>query len=228
MKKIIGSEIKVYLKTSDTVVGILVDADENSMYVKSYDVSLDYGIFVVPRDNINYCTIRSLPVGKTTLTYREEEPLLTPQSFVKPEDPEQPMHTIQSPSFLNVYVNEQRVAHISVPPTFDLLRWNDNIMKVVLGNPDVRFYLANKVQKSISYDCGELYIEAEDAFVSSPESNVENPLSDNTFSMGLGGNVATQFLNPAEMVTRLNSMKRVKKTEGKTEQKQEEIINVKS
>lgn len=234
MKKIIGSEIRIYLKTSvsallSDISGILVDVDEENMYVKSYDVGLEYGIFVVARDNINYCTIKSLVFEKAPLNYQEEE-RAQHQSPSRPQYPPQEERAVEPQNLqmphLDVYVNEQLIARIPVPPTFEMMRWSEDIMKVAMSNPDVRFYLSNRVQKSINYYPGELHVEIEDGPAQVQENN--EPMPDNTFSMTMGGNVATQFLNPAEMVTRLNAMKRVRKPEKLEEPKQEQITNVKS
>ena len=217
MKKLIGSEVEIYLKESSgqcDLHGILVEIDAEAMYLKSCDASKIYGIFVVPRDNISYCAVKTLAVSKAIEPKkelaREERPVA--EMEIEPQQ----MPTAQS-LFLDVIVNDNRVAHIPVPPTFNFNKWSDNIRKIAYGNPDVRFCLENKKIMAMDYAPGELYIEVIDADmqISNTESEEIEVPNDSSFSMSMNDNAASQFLPGTKMVEKLNSF--VKKGDKKND-----------
>jgi len=199
MRKIIGNEISVFLKTSEgdlpDISGLLIDVTEENLFVRG-DVH-DPRVYIIPRDNVNYCTTDHMPSADRAIkTYTP------PQQVQHPE----PVVQSQQPSILNVYINQEQCASIPVPPTFDLSTWHDGIMRVVMGNPDIKAFLAGKVQSSLEYYPGEVYITIEGGN-SAPEQEVHPrpPNSPNTFSMS-GGDVTTEFVNPSQMVTRLQNV----------------------
>jgi hypothetical protein len=213
MKKVIGSELNVYLKSSMTTIiadiyGLLVDVDEESIYVQGFNVE-NPELFIVPKDNIKYCKTTMMPSANLTVDVPEQPKNKEPDHVIVQEQP--PAAKPVDP-YLNVFINEEQVARIPVPPTFNLSEWNDNILRVVMGNPDVKSLLANKVQQSISYWPGEVYIEVS-------EETVEEPMpqdNDEQNSFSMGGDIAQQFLNPSQMVMRLNSVTKKGKKNGET------------
>jgi len=197
MKTLIGSDIEIYLKSTDDnsvsdIGGILIDVTESELFVQHPDVGQSC-VWVIPRDNIKYCKISSLPVGNKMITYNE--PVQQQEKAIRGKD-------IQE-NCLNVFVNSALTASIPVPPTFNLSVWNDSIIRVMAGNPDVKAALSNKIQKSIDYFPGEVYICAEDE----KEIVIEEASDEkeNNFSMSMGKNITTEYLNPSEMVMRFNS-----------------------
>jgi len=175
MRKIIGNEISVFLKTSEgdlpDINGLLIDVTEENLFVRG-DIN-DPRVYIIPRDNVDYCTTDHMPsADRVVRTYTNPQPQLEPQ----PTQPEvaQPQ---QPPSMLNVYINQERCASIPVPPTFDLTTWHEGIMRVIMGNPDVHALLAGKVQSSLEYYPGEVYIDTEDRNHPglTPEQEVKNP-----------------------------------------------------
>lgn len=205
MKKVIGNEVWVFLRSSigtiGDIFGLLVDVDDESLYVQNFDAN-NPTVFIVPRDNVKYCTTTSLPSTSLTLDavekqFRQEpiEHLQTKQEELKPQA-------------LNIYINKEHIASIPVPPTFNLETWNENIMRIIMGNPDIRIILANKIQKSVEYWPGEVYIELTDEDTSTELQQNNEQQDQNSFSMsnGPGGDITTKFVNPSQMISRLNSV----------------------
>ena len=182
MKNLIGTDIEVYLKCSNNaeydVRGILIEVTEKELYVQQGKIN--HSIFVIPRDNVKYCAISSLPVETKVIQQTE--------SVGMEENP-------IPDNVLEVYINNELATEIPLPPTFKLDVWNDNIMRVIGGNPDVKMILAGRTQKSIDYCPGKVYIETVGG-----EKAVNSDV--NTFSMSK--DITTEYLNPAEMVTRFN------------------------
>lgn len=190
MNKLLGSNVDVHLKSgTDIISGIMFEAEEDHIYIRN-----DSNVFIiVPKDNIKYYTSESLH------NISQEE------------------HVVDAPtSSLTVYIDNALVSKIPVPPTFNLLEFNDNIMKVVLGDQDVKIALSGKIQKSIEYVPGEIsiYTTANDTTIDEKQSDVTQ-----SFSMsGATGEAVSSYLNPSQMVTRLKnvtkSTKEVKSWEG--------------
>jgi len=206
MRKIIGNEIFVFLKTSSGDVwdfsGLLIDVTEESLYIRG-DIS-DSRIYIVPRNNVDYCITDEMPSAERTVVAKNSQP----ESIVAEQS--------QQPSTLEVYINKEKVTSIPVPPTFNLMAWHDGIMRVIMGNPDVKSLLAGKKQKSLEYYPGEVYIDIEDGYA--PESCPNSTDTPNTFVMGEGGDPATDFMNPLQMVTRLQN---TTKEKGKKDENKE-------
>ena len=187
MKTLIGSDIAVYLKSTEIdafgdVIGILLEVTESELYVQKCNCT-NKCIYIIPRDNVKYCTVASLPADNKII-YQEQPHLQEEQETLTALD-----HVIE------VYINNELATTIPVPPTFSLDRWNENIMRVLAGNADVKVLLAGKKQKAIDYYPGKVYIEIERDKVSEAQSN--------TFSMSK--DLTTEYLNPSEMVMRFNS-----------------------
>ncbi len=209
MRKMLGDSVAVYLKTSKSdipdIVGLLIEVTDDSLYVQE-----GARVFIVPKDNVNYCTANSLPASDRVLLegQQREGQVVEPVASVPPQ-----------PKELKVYVGREQVASIPVPPTFDLSSWHNGIMQIVLGNPDVSSILSHETLKSVEYNPGEVYIEVNTP-ERIPEQGGSQPQDQNSFSMG-NSNPITQVLSPLQMVTRLqNASKRGKK--GVT--KQEEVV----
>lgn len=217
MKKVIGSEIDVYLRSSkfDTIsdiTGLLIDDDEDSIYVQG--LNMEYPkLYIIPRDNIRYCTTSTMPSAELAMNLPEH-----PNIDKKPEHivlkKEETNILEQQEAYLTVFINKEQVAHIPVPPTFNLSKWNDNILRVAMGNPDVRALLANKVQRTVEYWPGKVYIEVTEEFA---EEQLEPNITDNDQnSFSMGGDITKQFLNPSQMILKLNSVATRGKKNGET------------
>lgn len=210
MRELIGNHIGVVLKrgkrnTDCDLYGILVDVAESNLYIQSTD---DYEqIFVVPRNNVEYCVTNKMPAK--TREFIEQSGAFTgqPDSYPDADEKDEYIEAIR------VFINKDLVAEIAIPPTFPVDKWNDHIYGIVMRNHDVKVALAGKVQKAIEYFPGKVYIETSEV---QPMSQLpdEQPYA-NTFSMG--GDPAREYVNPSQMVARLNSMvKKGNKSENKT------------
>lgn len=199
MKILIGNEIDVYLKSSNCntvpdVGGILIEVTDGELFVQGAGTTM---IWVIPRDNIKYCTILTMSTGDRIITKHEEQK----KEISKQEN------NLQCEQFdtthLKVHVNGELIADIPVPPTFNMSRWHEGIMRTYMGNPDVMQFLVNKIQKSINYYPGKVYIEAEEEIVE--ENKSKESCAQNTFAMG--ADITTTYLTPTEMILRLDSLK---------------------
>ena len=63
MRKIIGNEISVFLKTSEgelpDIYGLLIDVTEENLFVRG-DIH-NPQVYIIPRENVNYCTTDNMP-----------------------------------------------------------------------------------------------------------------------------------------------------------------------
>lgn len=191
MKKLIGNVINVFLKSSEEidpiVSGILLDVDSDTIYVHS---AVNENLFAVPISNISHCTSDNMPKGERKIV---DDHIQQP-SIIKNDSKEDTINN------LDIFINNNIITSIPVPPTFKLDTWNENIVRIFMGNQDVRTALSGRTQKSINYYPGKVYIEVEDVIPPSqlPDGNVSN-----TFAMG---GASTEFLNPSQMVARLNKV----------------------
>jgi hypothetical protein len=185
MRKIIGNEIHIYLKESvdnvPDIIGLLVDVTEDELYLR--DIIEIAKLYVVPRINIKYCITDCIP---------QEERTIRPELSSATQTTKIP----QNISYLEVFVDEKVVASIPVPPTFILDEWHEGIMKVILGSQDVKAALIGRIQKSIEYLPGKVYITSED------DENFEK-YGQKPFVMG--GDVSSKFLSPTQMAAKLNN-----------------------
>ena len=216
MKRIIGNEIWVFLKSSNSpsgdIFGLLIDVTDDSLYVQCLGLD-NQEIYIISQNNVKYCTTKYLPTAGRVIA---KTIISVPQENINEEKEE-----LKHPECLDVFINDNMVASIPVPPTFNLSVWNDNIVRVILGNPDVKSLLAGKIQKSIEYYPGEVYIQITEEEEEWKEETQDDTIlnkqmenqNQNTFVMG-GGDAATQFLNPSQMVSRLNSAVRRGKKNG--------------
>ena len=95
-------------------------------------------------------------------------------------------------SELHIYINGELLSTINVPNTVDLKTWNNEIMDIAMKCPDVSSFLSGKIQEKVEYSPGVMNIII---------TKSQGPVIQNSFSMGPANN----FLNPLEMVTRLNN-----------------------
>lgn len=103
---------------------------------------------------------------------------------------------------LSVSINHEHIAALNIPEEIDYQKWSNELYAHIVSNQTIRDLLAGRVQKSIEFRQGSVNIMVEEIV---PPSQV--PKSDNTFAMQLGGGgPATQFLDPSQMVSRLNSV----------------------
>lgn len=193
MKKLIGNQICVYLKTvSDNIYGLLVDVCEDNLYLQGREN--DPQVYIIPLSNINYCTTAAMPISSSS------------ESSLVSYEPREQLMEKQEDSEITVYIDDDHVTDIPVPPTFDLSKWHDDIIKVVMGDPAVKATLQNKIQKHIEYYPGEVYIVTDSDPRTTKMPSPNN--SSNVFTVD--GSPAQSFLNPSQMVTRLQNSSRRK------------------
>lgn len=194
MHKVIGKEIEVFFKGTDDIScdisGTLIDVSGDSLYIQ--DVSIGDRVFIIPRTNVDYCVTYNMD-------YSPEK--ITSEQLTKQPVPVQESDTAPIIDKLSVHVNNQLVASIPVPPTFNIDAWNDNILRVIMGNPDVQNAVAGKVQKGIEYYPGQVYIEVSEV---TPPSQMPNKTPDCTNTFSMGGSPTQQYLTPIQMAARLN------------------------
>jgi hypothetical protein len=193
VKNLIGNEIDVCFKsstnsTSGDIRGILLEVTDSEIYVQNTEINNPF-VWVIPRDNVKCYIISSLPsINKLICqnqTIEDNVQEIAQNEIIPP----------QQENILEIYINNELATTIPVPPTFKLDVWNENIMRILIGNPDVKALLAGKIQKSIDYYPGKVYIDIES------EKSIVGQI--NTFSMSK--DITTEYLNPSEMVTRFNS-----------------------
>jgi hypothetical protein len=203
MKRIVGNEVGVFLKSSIgsdwDIFGILIDVTEDSLYIQCSDTNSPE-IYIVPRDNVKYCTTKYLPsveriISKTTVNSQPEIVCETKEE--------------KQPDSLDVYINSNMIAKIPVPPTFNLSVCSDDIIRIIMGNPEVILSLGGKMQKSLEYYPGKVYIEVDEEnieqIVDKQIVDTKENISNNRNTFVMSGDAATQFLNPSQMISRLNA-----------------------
>lgn len=206
MKRLLGNNVNVILKSNDDVVsGILFDTEEEYIYIQS-DVNL---LITIPKENVKYYVSSSF---QNTGVIKQDT---SSQAAAQPQ--QQPIH--QEHSSIEVYVNQTFIIDIPVPPTFDISTYHDGIMKVVLSNPDVQAVLTGRKQQSLEYIPGKVYISVDDSSSAPTVADLpSNPQSPNSsFSMSSSTAATSTFLNPSQMVTRLNKATKLKPEEVKNE-----------
>jgi hypothetical protein len=202
MKRLLGKEINVFLKFDDDIIsGVLFDIDDECVYIQS---SVE-AFIAIPKENVKY--------------YASSSPRHNDDGVRYIEKAEEPRQEVKQPVLdaLDVYVDQLFIVKIPVPPTFDLSAFNDNIMKITLGNPDVQAILADRMQKSVEYFPGQIHIITDGGNYTTPpinEPNIQPP--QDSFAMSSSGNPMSTYLNPSQMVSRLNQA---------TKKKSEEIKN---
>jgi hypothetical protein len=195
--RLIGKEVEVFLKIGQEVIyGILFDIEEEYVYIQSSTGPL----ITIPKENIKYYTSKSnQEPAQGDIRLYESEPI---------------------DSDLSVYIDRELITRIPVPPTFDLSSYNDNIMKVILGNPDVAVALVGRVQRSMEYFPGKVYITTDaEGDMSEPETVMPpspSP-SDNSFAMTGAGGMISSYLQPSQMIGRLSKAAKLQSEEKKDE-----------
>jgi hypothetical protein len=188
MRKIIGNEIAVYLKTGEKgepdIVGLLIDVSEDSVFIQS-DM-----LYIIPRDNVNYYTTDIIPSEDRIIPATQES------NNVSVQTQQNNMATS-----LKVFVDNILAADIPVPPTFKLDQWNEDILRKIMSSQEVQSFLVGKVQKNIEYVPGVVYINT----ITDQQFVMENTNVDSQTEFSMGGNPSTHFVNPSQMVTRLQN-----------------------
>jgi hypothetical protein len=198
MQKAIGSEVDVFLKDdaseSPSLYGILIDVTPDSIYLQTHGSVGGGRTYIVPRENIKFLSTDTMPVSNRVLPVgesREEEH----ESYQK----------------LNVYIDDKHITEITVSGDLDLSKWNEDMAKVVYNDKRVHNVLKNRVQLQIEYFIGEVYIKTRELASHPVSGQGATNTTPSTFVMGgSGSRVATQYLNPSEMVFKLNSIKKGK------------------
>lgn len=210
MHKIIGNEVTIFLKGSENILGdmsgVLLDVSEEGLYIQEAHGGKT---FIIPRDNISYVT--------TDKIFPQRQILGDDAQQQYQEVPQEPQYQEPVPSSidkLTVYVNKQHVATIPIPPTFRVDVWNENILRVLMGNPEVQNAIAGKVQKGLEYYPGEVYIEVAGL---TPPSQMPDHSPGYQTSFSMGGSPVEQYLSPLQMAARLNNAVKRGKGDGKAD-----------
>lgn len=203
MDRLIGIDVEVYLVSNDIICGTLFDMEDDCIYIQK-----GVGSFItIPKENIKYYVSRSFQDNAATPAINYESNSEAQGRVLR----SQSKATVPVDNTIEVFVDGNSIISIPVIPTLDLSVFSDKIMKVVVGNPDVQMILANRTQKAVEYTPGKImFFTAE-----GPDAPVFNepaqPTSADSFAMG--GNASSGFLNPSQMVFRLNKLSGEKKNE---------------
>lgn len=185
MEHIHGKFLRAYLKGEEDIIsGILIGVEHGHVYIQS--APGEDGLFVIPQENIKYYQTSKV-------------------SFAEEDSPPAPQVKEPEAQGLSVFVDENLVTFIPVPPTFNLNVCTDDILRVAWGNPEVKAALTGRIQKNIEYYPGVIKFNT-DAGAPVPAPQPVNK-DGNTFSMGGAGSPTTSFLNPSDMVARLSNLK---------------------
>lgn len=200
MRKIIGNHISVYLKTGEKgemdIFGLLLDVSDDSVFLQ-----VESNVFIVPRDNVNYYVTDMLPTAARIITPDDN---IVEQQQMQNSVMQKQVVEKSIISALKVYIDNVLITGISVPPTFDLQNWHEGILRVAMGNAEVRAFLVGKAQKEINYAPGMVHITTV-AEQQVPEIKSEEKSNEYQASFSMGGDPSTQFVNPLQMVTRLQN-----------------------
>ena len=193
MRKIIGNEVQIYLKGSTIdgpdIIGFLVDCVDGNLYLRrSAD---DTSMYVVPRSNVNYFLINHLSQNISTID--------------NPQNNKELGHSDSNE--LQIFIDGDKIGSISVPLGISLSHWSDEIYNLVISNNVVQEYLVGKVQKSVEYYPGMVYIST---------SNTSSNDTQNTFSMS-NNDATSKFLDPIQMVSKLQNFGKQRNDNGNKE-----------
>ena len=192
MKKIIGSSADVHLKDGEVISGLIFEMDEEYVYVQQ-----DVGIMIaIPKQNIKYYVCKAVDVdGSAGVIASARGIKSTTGSAVLSGG---------GANYLMVFVDGEAIADVPVLSSLD--QYSPALMEAALLNSEVQESLYGKRQTSAEYYPGKLYIETDHA------SSKFSGQGENTFSMG--GIASERFVDPSEMVTRLDGVIKNKKREG--------------
>lgn len=192
MEHIQGKFVKAYLKGEDDIIsGILIGVEHDHVYIQSHPG--EDGLFIIPHDNIKYYQTSKVSFAKSQQT--------DDHSF---QDSEQQFR--QTEKALEIFINSEFLTSIPVPPTFNLETYNDDILRVLRGNPEVVAALSGRIQKSVEYYPGRVMINVIDAPEQTQPVMPRSNTGSSTFSMSGPNAPAVSFLNPSDMVARLNNI----------------------
>lgn len=191
MEHLIGNKVWVNLKNDEeTISGILIHVEEYYVYVQMENSA---NLYVVPKQNVKYYV---------TNNFSSQSKIL-PSTYEEPEPPQEEQQQETRPGLLSVFINGDHISDIPTPPTFKMDVFNDDVMRVALGNPDVQTILAGRKQKQVEYSPGKLYITT---ITEEEEGQGVGPSdSGNSSTFVMGGNLGKQFMSGQQMVDMLNS-----------------------
>ena len=109
---------------------------------------------------------------------------------------------------LRILIDDVHVANLEVPTEIDILSANQPLLTYIWGSKEVQAALGGKIQKSLHYAPGEVHIITTDIDCVSNENG-----SDNEFNL----NPTASFLQPIDMVHRLQNIGKKRQKENKTE-----------
>ena len=214
----IGDRISIILKDKEQTIipGVLKDISNDFICVVS-----DGCEYYIPEQNVNYgfCSVGAKNtksdnsvVEEDKTTNADSNRLIVHASSQAVIKEDKTTNADPNEYILSVYVNENLIEKIPVPPTFNLNSFHNDIYKTALGNPTVASYLQGRKQKTASYCPGELYIEV---YVDNDEPVIDNTEVPNTFSMDVAdssSDFTNAFLTPKQIVNRVpTSIENIKK-----------------
>lgn len=184
---LIGKNVEIKFKESPELVrGLVLNCDERMIQVKSIS-----RIIFIPMANIQYIT--ELLEKEQAATIIDLVPQCNDSGFIGGNNPL--TNIKQTIAVVKVYVDDDFIVEVDMPPGLEIASWSNDIMAAVLVDQTVQKALENKIQKDVHYSPGEIYFTTKEAAAK----------SNTTFSMNLGS-PAAEFLDPSQMVARLNKM----------------------
>lgn len=190
MERLMGNKVDVHLKFDETFSGILFDADENHIYLQNTVDTL----ITIPRENIKYY-MSSAQVHQTSAIVQPPTPATTSTPTHEEPAPQ------QEAAGLNVYVDDEHIYVAAVPSRIDLSTCSEELLQYVWSIPTVQYAIEGKIQKTLTYDVGEVRIYT----VQPNEAEGKNEAVENSFDMSSG---ATPIATPHQFLQTIGRQKK--------------------
>lgn len=175
MKKLIGSEVDVFIRGGETISGMLFDSDSDSIYIQN-----EIGVVTaIPIRNVKYCVALS-QAPLQSKSHDDDTETSIPQPVSKQIDYHEQS---EDNSALKVLIDGELVARVPVPPHLSVASCSRELISLAYSDLVVQSKLRNVVQSSIEYDVGEINIITSGSNVSLPNfvaKNVEFSMEDPT------------------------------------------------
>lgn len=186
MNKFFGSFVEVYLKNSDVMMGMFYDSDDECVYLQQGDGAS----IAIPKDNVRY--------------------YLRPPMSDKVDNGNTMCDIGKVPannceSGLEVYVDNKFIDFIHVPLDYDISSCNKKTIELLASSNKVKEVLRGRIQKTMHYDMGKVHIITENVYADEVVEEGGNE------GFVMNSPMTNSFLNPSDLVERLNNVKKAKK-----------------
>lgn len=184
MNKLLGNEVEVVIK-EESITGLLFDIDDEFVYLQSGPK-----VYSIPKDSVRYYISNGINAPEEE-TQKSVERQITLLQVVVDGDLVSEIDT----SAMGVDLNDYQSAN--------------KFMTIAASDMDVQEALRGRIQVQAEYSPGCLVIETrpDDEYNPSEKVSVVDKVS---FSMGGGKNPMADYVNPSEMVKRVDSLVRKK------------------